>query len=134
MSNNQPKLDTAIKFGAGRVRCEQGLLPQLGEEIARFGKKVLIVAGPRSWDAVKDQLEPALKEAGVDYQLEIWTGWCSNEAADELTEKAHAFGAEEIVGVGGGKIMDLAKATGETAQLGTVNIPTSASTLSLIHI
>ncbi len=75
MSSNQPKLDTAIKFGAGRVRCEQGLLPQLGEEIARFGKKVLIVAGPRSWDAVKDQLEPALKEAGVDYQLEIWTGW-----------------------------------------------------------
>ena len=128
MSSNQPKLDTAIKFGAGRVRAEQGLLPQLGEEIARFGKKVLIVAGPRSWDAVKDQLEPALKEAGVDYQLEIWTGWCSNEAADELTEKAHAFGAEEIVGVGGGKIMDLAKATGETAGLGTVNIPTSAST------
>ena len=54
MAKKELKLDTAIKFGAGRVRCERGLLPQLGEEIARQGKKVLIVAGPRAWDAVKD--------------------------------------------------------------------------------
>ncbi len=32
-------LDTAIKFGAGRYRQEQGLLEQCGEEVKRFGKK-----------------------------------------------------------------------------------------------
>ena len=38
-------LDTAIKFGAGRYRQEQGLLEQCGEEVKRFGKKAYIVAG-----------------------------------------------------------------------------------------
>ena len=121
-------LDTAIKFGAGRVRAEQGLIAQLGEEMARFGKKMFIVAGPRSWDAVKEQLEPSRKAAGVEWELEIYTGWCCYEGAEELAAKAHAAGCDEIVGVGGGKIMDFAKAVGEVAKLGTINIPTSAST------
>ena len=104
------ELDTAIKFGAGRVRCEQGLLEQLGEEFKRFGDKMLIVAGPRSWDAVKDRLVPSMEAAGVAWQLEIWTGWCCYEGAEELAAKAHEAGCDEIVGVGGGKITDLAKA------------------------
>lgn len=123
----QPKLDTAIKFGAGRVRCEQNLLEQLGDEIARFSKKALIVAGPTSWEVVRGKLEPALKEAGVDYQVEIWEGWCCFEGAEELAAKAAAAGCDEIVGIGGGKITDLAKAVGEVAHLGSITIPTSAS-------
>lgn len=122
------ELDTAIKFGAGRVRCEQGLLEQLGEEFKRFGNKMLIVAGPRSWDAVKDRLVPSMEAAGVSWQLEIWTGWCCYEGAEELAAKAHEAGCDEIVGVGGGKITDLAKAVGEVAHLGAINVPTSAST------
>ena len=47
-------LDTAIKFGAGRYRQEQGLLEQCGEEVKRFGKKAYIVAGPRAFAAVKE--------------------------------------------------------------------------------
>ena len=125
--DGQTKLDTAIKFGAGRVRCERGLLSQLGEEIARFGKRVLIVAGPRSWKAVADELVPSMEAAGVAWQLEEYTGWCSFEGANELVDKARAFGADEVVGVGGGKITDLSKAVGEIAGLGTINIPTSAS-------
>lgn len=126
--SNASKLDPATKFGAGRVRSEQGLIEQLGEEMRRFGRKMLIVAGPRSWDAVRGRLEPSMREAGIDWQLSIWEGWCSNEAADELAAKAAECGCDEIVGVGGGKIMDLAKAVGETGNFGTINIPTSAST------
>ncbi len=122
------QLDTAIKFGAGRVRCEEGLLEQLGDELKRFGNKMLIVAGPRSWDAVKDRLVPSMEAAGLEWQLEIWTGWCSYEAAEELSAKALEAGCDEIVGVGGGKITDLAKAVGEVAHLGAITVPTSAST------
>lgn len=125
--SDQPQLDPAVKFGAGRVRCEQNLIPQLGEEFARRGHKMFIVAGPRSWDAVKDALVPSMAAAGVDHVLEIYTGWCCFEGAQELADKAHAAGCDEIVGVGGGKITDLAKAVGELAGLGTINVPTSAS-------
>lgn len=125
---NEIKLDPAVKFGAGRVRCESGLMAQMGEEIARQGHKVWIVAGPRSWDAVKDELEPSMKAAGIEYYVEIYTGWCCYEAAEEFGAAANAYGAEEIIGVGGGKITDLAMAIGEYAKLGAITIPTSAST------
>lgn len=38
-------LDPAIKFGAGRYRQEEHLLEECGKEIARFGKKLYIIAG-----------------------------------------------------------------------------------------
>ena len=38
-------LDPAIKFGAGRYEQEEHLLEECGKEIARFGKKLYIIAG-----------------------------------------------------------------------------------------
>lgn len=122
------QLDTAIKFGAGRYRQEQGLIAQLGEEFARFSKKVFIVAGQRAWDTVADTLESSMREAKVEWVLHIWPGQCSFEAAELLAKEALDAGCTEIVGVGGGKIMDLSKAVAVTADLGVINVPTSAST------
>ena len=41
------KLDNAYKFGAGRYLQEAGALNLLGGEVARLGKKALVIAGPR---------------------------------------------------------------------------------------
>lgn len=122
------KLDTAIKYGAGRYRQDIGLLEECGEEIRRFCEKCLIVTGPRSFAAVKDRLLPSLEQAGVSYVVEFYSGWCSYEAAEEMAQKCKREGCQEVVGVGGGKIMDFAKAVAEFAGVGTVNIPTSMST------
>lgn len=119
--------DSAIKFGAGRYRQERGLIARLGEECARFGKKMFIIAGPRSWAAVEQDLTASMESAGVSWELVIYQGECSSGAAHELASKAAACGADEIVGIGGGKNMDLAKATGYLAGLGVLEIPTSIS-------
>ena len=117
--------DSAIKFGMGRFRLEEGLLEKVGEEIVRFGKKVLIIAGERAWDAVEERLIPSLKDSGLEWELVIWKGACSSQGAHELAKIAHAFGADEVIGIGGGKIIDLAKAAGEVAGLGVVLLPTN---------
>lgn len=121
-------LDTAIKFGAGRYRQGTGILEVCGEEVAQFGKKPFIVAGRRAFDAVKDRLLPGFEKAGLSWTVEIYDGQCSYEAAEQIAQKCTAAGCDEVVGVGGGKIMDFAKAVAEYAHLGTVNIPTSIST------
>ena len=121
-------LDTAIKFGAGRYRQGCGILEACGGEIARFGKHAFLVAGPRALDAIKDRLLPSLEQAGVHYEIALYTGWCSYEAAREYADRCLAAGCDEVVGIGGGKIMDFAKAVAEYAGVGTVNIPTSIST------
>ncbi len=121
-------LDTAIKFGAGRYRQGVGILEECGEEVARFGKHAFLVAGPRAFAAVKERLLPALEKAGVSVTVELYEGQCSYEGAREYADHCIAAGCDEVIGVGGGRIMDFAKAVAEYAGLGTVNIPTSIST------
>ena len=121
-------LDPAIKFGAGRYRQEENLLEKCGEEIRRFGKKAFVLAGYTAFEKTKERLLKGFEEAGLEYDVELYRGGCSYEAAKKLADKSKELGCEEIVGVGGGVIMDLAKAVGEFAQLGVVNIPTSIAT------
>lgn len=121
-------LDTAIKFGAGRYRQGVGVLEECGGEIARFGKNVLLLAGHRAFAAVKDRLLPSLEAAGVAYTVALHEGYCTYEDARALADQCVALGCDEVVGAGGGKIMDLAMAVGELAHIGVVNIPTSIAT------
>ena len=51
------KLDNAYKFGAGRYLQEAGALNLLGGEVARLGKKALVIAGPRAWAATEGKAE-----------------------------------------------------------------------------
>lgn len=111
-------LDSAIKFGAGRYRQDRNILKECGQEIRRFGKKAFVIAGPRAFDAVKEQLLLGFEAAGLDYVVEIYSGPCSFEAAEEYAGKCLAAGCDEVVGVGGGRIMDFSKALAETAGLG----------------
>ena len=77
-------LDTAIKFGAGRYRQEQGLLEQCGEEVKRFGKKAYIVAGPRAFAAVKERLIPGFEKAGLEYVVEIYEAATRAQKSTEI--------------------------------------------------
>ena len=103
-------LDTAIKFGAGRYRQGVGILEEVGGEVTRFGKHVMIVAGPRAFAAVKDRLTASLEKAGVRYEVAIYEGWCSYESAKEYADNCKSLGCDEVIGVG------------------VVNVPTSMST------
>ena len=121
-------LDPAIKFGAGRYRQEKNLLEECGKEISRFGKRAFIIAGNRAWDVVKERIIPGFEKAGLEYELHLYGGKCSYEAAREYAEKCKAENCDEVVGIGGGLVMDFAKAVGEYADTGVVNIPTSIAT------
>lgn len=121
-------LDNAIKFGAGRYQQGIGLLEKCGAELKRFGKKVYIVSGVRAFEAVKERLLPSLEREEINYVVEIFEEACSYKAAEECAQKCLEAGCDEVVGIGGGKIMDFSKAVAKSAGVGVVNIPTSIST------
>lgn len=123
------KLDTAYKFGAGRYIQEAGALSLLGGEVARLGKKALVIAGPRAWDATQGKAAQSLTDAGVAYELSIYAGQNTYERAKEHALQALTTGCGVIVGVGGGRIMDQAKAAAHFAgDLPVVQVPTSIAT------
>lgn len=106
---------------------EAGLLDRAGEWIARFGRRVLIVTGTKSWEAAGSRLTASLERAGVAYETVRYGGECTYGEADRL--KAYVkTDTELIVGVGAGKVIDTAKKLSNDTHRPLVTVPTLAAT------
>jgi len=102
-------------------------LQSLGDEMIRFGSRALLLVDPYVNDHLLADFLPAVK-AKLDVQVEKFNGECSDEEIERLTGLAKSAKLEMIVGVGGGKTLDTAKATAHALKLPVVIIPTIAST------
>ncbi len=123
------KLDDAYKFGAGRYIQQPGALALTGAEVARFTRKALIIAGPFGWREAGAAVEQSMKNAHIEYTVSVYDGQNTYERAKEHALQALTGGCGAIVGVGGGRIMDQAKATAHFAGgLPVIEIPTSIAT------
>lgn len=99
-------LPVNLLFGAGRA-VEAGALT------AQYGKKVLIVTGKNSTKktGLLDKMTASVKEAGLNF--EVFDKVAQNPlttTAIEGAEFARETGCDVVLGVGGGSIMDCAKA------------------------
>ncbi|MDO4502053.1 MAG: iron-containing alcohol dehydrogenase [Coriobacteriia bacterium] len=142
---------TSYRFGTGRYLHDQHILELTGSEVARYGTRALVVAGPTAWSATNGRVAASLDAAGIPYQLDLYAGFPSQRKVDELlaalnqgereardeidaraatpaATPAPAADRPVVVAVGGGKIMDLCKAVAFAAGLPIVAIPTSAAT------
>lgn len=99
---------TEIRYGVGR-------LSEAGEAVAQYGKRCLLVTVPPEtapvFPALFERAKGYLKEAGV--KVEHFAGVIPNPTTDSVTAgaaMAEAFGADVVMGLGGGSSMDTAKA------------------------
>jgi alcohol dehydrogenase class IV len=94
-----------IEFGAGGIKK----LPSL---IAQYGNRVLLITGQRSfpesphWSA----LLAALEKAGIGWAQVRITDEPSPQNVDEAVRQFHGKGFTAIAGIGGGSVLDAAKA------------------------
>ena len=96
---------TDVEFGRGAES-------RTGEVAAKYGKKALLVYGKNSVikSGLLSRVEESLKNAGVEYRE--FGGAQPNPTlahAEEGVREAIAFGADMIIGVGGGSAIDTAK-------------------------
>lgn len=106
----------------GRYVQGAGALSLLADEVARLGEKGFILVDP----AVQGLLAGA--GAAAEMPRELFGGECSDEEIDRLLVVVKALGADVIVGMGGGKPLDTAKAVAHAMGLPVVVVPTLAST------
>ncbi len=97
---------TEIHFGRGR-------LSEVGQGVARYGKRCLIVTvkSDKVFNPLFDRVKRYLKEAGVEYFH--YDGVVPNpttESVDVGADMAKEIQADVVLGVGGGSSMDTAKA------------------------
>ncbi|WP_102192391.1 iron-containing alcohol dehydrogenase family protein [Microbacterium aurantiacum] len=110
-----------VHSGAGAVDELPGLLA--GDGVAR----VLFVHGARSLAAAKPYL-PALP--GIELVESGFAGECSPNEISRLHELAVREGVDAVLGLGGGKVLDTAKAAGHGLSVPVYLVPTLASTCS----
>src|SRR5438552_15768302 len=84
----------------------------LGPEMARLGLEgpALIVAGRSAISLLSETWRCSLSEAGISYSLHRFGGECSRSEIERVTAAAGENRAGVIVGAGGGKGLDTARA------------------------
>ncbi|MFW5402291.1 iron-containing alcohol dehydrogenase family protein [Yersinia sp. 1252 StPb PI] len=108
---------------------QDGVTEKVGQFIAPLAQKVLIVTSPRAWQSVGVSVITSLQRHHISFHISYLPGDCTRTAIDALVVQAQQLGSELILGVGGGRVLDSAKAVGETlGQLPVITLPTIAAT------
>ncbi|WP_040363470.1 glycerol dehydrogenase [Coprothermobacter platensis] len=111
----------------GRYLQGVGAMKTVGKEALRFGDNALLIVDPYILKNVFSGVRP-LVEKSVALHVEQFGGECSDEEIERLSEICKRNGCNVVIGMGGGKTLDTAKATAFSLRLPVVIVPTTAST------
>jgi glycerol dehydrogenase len=117
-----------VLIAPGRYVQGSGAVASIGKHAGSLGKKALAIGGKRGLNEVKAGLESGLKSVGIGLALEPFNGECSKKEIDRILASAKAAGADFIIGVGGGKSIDTAKAAAFYGKMPVAVLPTIAAT------
>jgi glycerol dehydrogenase len=107
----------------------KGATAALGREMAALGLEgpALFVAGKTAIGRLGHTWKSSLAEAGMRYAIHRFGGECSLAEIERAKAAARQAEANTIVGAGGGKVLDTARAVAADLGLPVVNCPTVAS-------
>ena len=102
----------------------------LGREMAGLGigGPALVVAGKSACAQLSDTWKQAFGEVGCGYSIHHFGGECSLAEISRIRHAADVLAARVVVGAGGGKALDAARAASVELGLPFVSCPTLAST------
>lgn len=106
----------------------KGTIKDLGKETDSIGTSPLLIADEVVWDITQDAIENAFKDAESNYHFEQFNGEASTKEIDRITDVGKNNEVNVVIGVGGGKTLDTAKAISDNLQLPVIIVPTTAST------
>lgn len=117
-----------IIIAPGKYVQGPGELSKLDEYTSKLGKKVLILATAGGMERSGYKIKTAYEDTESKIVFETHNGECSTEEIDRLKTICSKKGIDVIVGIGGGKTLDTAKAVAHFQKLPIVIVPTIAST------
>jgi glycerol dehydrogenase len=121
-----------LKVGCGKYIQGNNVLQRIGNILKNFSNRVLIIGGSTTTDIVMDKVETVIKESGLIYEVIRHEGTCSRSSALDYANKAQKEKYGVLMGIGGGKLMDLVKAVSYYSRLPVVNVPTSIATCAAV--
>ncbi len=105
-----------------------GELDRLGEYTKVYGNKALVIISAGGLKRFGERVDASFAAAGAELVYDNFNGECSQAEIDRLVAVLKNCGADVVVGLGGGKIFDTAKAVAAAVDLPVVIVPTIAAT------
>jgi len=105
-----------------------GVLSRAGEAIAatHLSGQPLVVTSPTPREVAGETVVSQLRESGPDPAVVV-VREASFDAVERVLDRVDAVDAAYLVGVGGGKAIDITKMAAADRELGFVSVPTAAS-------
>lgn len=109
------------------VLVGRGVIGSLGDVFQELGlQRPLVVTGRKTYEIAGRRIRDILKE----YGYEPGVAFCSKadlDTVERIRKQAEAKNADSIVGVGGGRTIDVAKLSAEKSGAFFVSVPTNAA-------
>lgn len=127
MANNLQT--TSMSWGSpGRYIQGPNELQNLPKHTAKYGNNVFAIIDQFFFESLSDKISNLYNAAGGAFQSVIYNTEVTVEQITATAENAKKHSPNVIVGIGGGKTLDTAKAVADDLQLPVIIVPTSAST------
>lgn len=117
-----------ILLSPGKYIQGRNELMKIGSYVKDFGKSVLVLISRSGYERNGAGVDASLKEQGLEPHYEYFNGECSKNEIHRLKAVAEEKKSEMIIGIGGGKILDTAKAVAFYQKMPVIICPTIAST------
>ncbi|BDY05260.1 glycerol dehydrogenase [Ferrimonas sp. YFM] len=88
----------------------------------------LVLADDFVMGLTEEAVQASFNDKGLEVEFALFGGECAKSEIERLKDKAVSCGCKMIIGIGGGKALDTAKAVAHFAGLPVVVVPTIAST------
>lgn len=119
---------TKIVISPGKYVQGPGELKELESYSKDYGKNAFIIADDFVMNMTSDMVKESFEGSESSYVMEKFNGECSKVEVERLKKIAEEKGANVIIGIGGGKTLDTAKAIAHYMGNPVVIVPTIAST------
>lgn len=122
------RFEDTIRGFSSPSRYMQGpnILYRLDEFTERYGNRIQIIVDPVVLEVVQDIVAQRY-DSSAHVEICLFNGECSRTEIKRQCDIASSLSAEVVIGVGGGKTLDAAKAVARESNLPVIICPTTAS-------
>lgn len=121
-------MDMSIINAPGGYENTPGALKESGRRIRQIGDHAFVLSGTRAYEVAGKSVVRRLRDENVRYDLSFFSGPPTAAAIEKYGAAVAAKKDNVVVGIGGGRVLDLAKAVAEKQGVPVVTVPTIPAT------